>query len=113
LVLCSNCEGLDGLESEVGHGWVGVLDFVSVAADWYQTTPCTVKLCNRMGEDLLPTGSVKVLWFRGVGHCGPGEDSLACFFLHLAFIVCSIVYILQYIGCCGCWPPGAVTKRYI
>lgn len=33
LVLSSNCEGLDGLESEVGHGWVGALNSVSVAPD--------------------------------------------------------------------------------
>lgn len=33
LVFGSDCEGLDGLESKVGHGWVGVLDSVSVASD--------------------------------------------------------------------------------
>jgi len=61
LVLGGNCEGLDGLESEVGHGWMGVLNSVSVAPDLYQTTPYAVKLCNRIDEDLLPAGFRKVL----------------------------------------------------
>ena len=61
LVFSSDCEGLDGLESEVGHGWVGVLDSVSVAPDWYQTTPYAVKLYNKVNEDLLPNGPSKVL----------------------------------------------------
>ena len=55
LVLSSDCEGLNGLESEVGHGWVGALNSVSVALDWQQTTPYAVKLYNRVDEDLLPT----------------------------------------------------------
>jgi hypothetical protein len=45
----------------VGHGWVGVLDSVSVAPDWYQTTPYAVKLYNKVNEDLLPNGPSKVL----------------------------------------------------
>jgi len=55
LVLSSDCQGLDGLESEVGHGWVSALNSVSVAPYWHETTPYAVKLYNRMDEDLLPT----------------------------------------------------------
>lgn len=73
---------------------MGVLNPVSVAPDLYQTTPYAVKLCNRMDEDLLPANPRKVLWFRGVGYRGLGMDSLAYFFLHLIYIVCSIVYII-------------------
>ena len=61
LILSSNCKGLDGLESKVGHGWMGALNSVSVAPDLYQTTPYAVKLCNRMNEDLLPANPGKML----------------------------------------------------